>query len=113
LQAAATFLINRPHEVALLSMREQAKLAGVQPITMTRLAQTLGFAGFEELKDLFADSIREKGRSFSSRSMDLLVKQKMIGDAGLISNYIDDVIRHLEQLKGDIPLLALRHQTHA
>jgi hypothetical protein len=107
LQAAATFLIDRPDDVALLSMREQAKIAGVLPVTMTRLAQTLGFPGFDDLKKLFADSMRGRGNSFSSRSVGLLAKQKAVGDAGLVLNYIDVLIGHLERLKEETALHAL------
>ena len=38
LQAAASFVLEHPDDVALLSMREQARRAGVPPVTMTRLA---------------------------------------------------------------------------
>jgi DNA-binding MurR/RpiR family transcriptional regulator len=106
LQAAASFLIDRPEEVALLSMREQARIAGVQPVTMTRLAQRLGFPGFDELKKLFADGVRGRGSSFSSRSLGLLARQKAVGDAGLVSNYIDVLISHLERLKDETALRA-------
>ena len=43
LQTAARFLLGPSKDVALLSMREQAKRAGVPPATMTRLAQRTGF----------------------------------------------------------------------
>ena len=39
LQAGARYVLDRPRDVALLSMREQARQAGVQPATMTRLAK--------------------------------------------------------------------------
>ena len=44
---AAKPLLDHPDDVALLSMRELARRAGVPPATMTRLAQRLGFEGFE------------------------------------------------------------------
>lgn len=106
LQAAASILIDRPEEVALLSMRELARIAGVQAVTMTRLAQALGFPGFDELKKLFADGVRGRDTSFSSRSVDLLARQKAVGDAGLVSSYINVLISHLERLKGETALRA-------
>jgi DNA-binding MurR/RpiR family transcriptional regulator len=107
LQAAARFLIDRPKEVALLSMREQARMAGVQPATMTRLAQTLGFSGYDELKSVFADAIRGDAGSFSSRAISLVAKQRQIGDAGLISDYIDILNSHLTRLKTPSMIRAL------
>jgi hypothetical protein len=39
LQSAARFVLDHPHDVALKSMRDQARAANVKPATMTRLAQ--------------------------------------------------------------------------
>src|SRR5438132_311222 len=47
LQAGARYVLERPHDVALLSMREQARQAGVQPATMSRLAKNLWLAGYD------------------------------------------------------------------
>ena len=47
LQTAARYMLDRPDDVALLSMREQARRAGVPPATMTRLAKRLGLEGYE------------------------------------------------------------------
>ena len=40
LQTAARYVLDCPDDVALLSMREQARRAGVPPATMTRLAES-------------------------------------------------------------------------
>ncbi|EKF17674.1 MurR/RpiR family transcriptional regulator [Nitratireductor pacificus] len=61
LQAAARFILAHPKDVALLSMREQAAKAGVSHSTMVRLAQFVGFERFEELRELYIDSIRHTG----------------------------------------------------
>ncbi len=107
LQEAARFLIDHPKEVALLSMREQARIVNVPPATMTRLAQWFGFSGFDELRALYADAIRADAGSFSSRSRMLVERRKTIGDAGLITEHIDIIISHLERLKSAGPLNAL------
>ena len=59
MQVAARWLIGHPLEVALLSMREQARRAGVPAATMSRIAKRLGFEGFDDLKALHAQLIRE------------------------------------------------------
>src|SRR4051794_25052681 len=58
LQTAARYILDRPSDVALLSMREQARRAGVQPATMTRLAKRLGLEGYDMVRDLYAQAIR-------------------------------------------------------
>lgn len=104
LKVAARFLIDSPTEVALLSMREQARKANVQPATMTRLAQWLGFAGFDELKILYADALRNDAGSFTSRSIQLLERRESRGDLGLITDYVDTTLAYIENLKS--PALA-------
>ena len=54
LQTAARYMLDRPDDVALLSMREQARRAGVPPATMTRLAKRLGLEGYDQVRELYA-----------------------------------------------------------
>ena len=53
LQRAARWLLQHQAALALHSMRTSAREAGVSPATMTRLAQRLGFDGFEALREPF------------------------------------------------------------
>lgn len=53
LRDAARFLLDRPREVALYSMRAAAARAGVHPTSMLRLARELGFDGYDALRDQF------------------------------------------------------------
>jgi hypothetical protein len=65
LQAGARYVLDRPRDVALLSMREQARQAGVQPATMTRLAKRLGMDGYDEVRELYAAAVRDGGLGFA------------------------------------------------
>ncbi|WP_022719323.1 MurR/RpiR family transcriptional regulator [Rhizobium mongolense] len=69
LQQAARHILEHPQEVALVSMRELARNAGVQPSTMTRLAKFLGFSGYEEFRAQHADVIRVNADGFAARAM--------------------------------------------
>ncbi|WP_110685013.1 MurR/RpiR family transcriptional regulator [Salinicola aestuarinus] len=62
LRQAARYILEHPDEVALVSMRELARHAGVKPATMTRLAKFLGLAGYEELRDGYAQAVRLGGQ---------------------------------------------------
>ena len=53
LQRASRWLLQHQAALALHSMRTSAREAGVSPATMTRLAQRLGFDGFEALREPF------------------------------------------------------------
>src|SRR6185312_10070965 len=65
LQMAARYIIDNPQDVALLSMRDQARKAGVQPATMTRLAQYLGLTGYDEIRRQYHDAIRDRSGGFA------------------------------------------------
>ena len=81
MQAAARFIMDQPSEVALLSMREQARKAGVPPATMTRLAQRLGFSGYQDLKDAYVEAVRDNVAWFSGRAVNMLNRREQIGRA--------------------------------
>jgi DNA-binding MurR/RpiR family transcriptional regulator len=72
MQVAARFIMDQPSEVALLSMREQARKAGVPPATMTRLAQRLGFSVIKILKDAYVEAVRNNVPWFSGRAVNML-----------------------------------------
>ncbi|ESY12751.1 MULTISPECIES: MurR/RpiR family transcriptional regulator [unclassified Mesorhizobium] len=69
LQQAARHILEHPQEVALVSMRELARNAGVQPSTMTRLAKFLEFSGYEDFRGHHADVIRVSADGFAARAL--------------------------------------------
>ncbi len=66
LQMAARFVLDHPQDVALMSMREQANRAGVSHSTMMRLARWLGLDGYEGMRRLYAQALRERGEGLRS-----------------------------------------------
>lgn len=85
---AAHYLINNPDEVAFHSMREIARRADVPPVSLVRLAQRLGLAGYSELRQRFIDLARDRQRrdrqsiSRNEQSAKALIKKRG-EDAGL------------------------------
>ena len=61
LQRAARFLIDQPREVGVQSMRALAAKAEVHPNTLVRLAQHLGFDGYEGMRERFRDFMVTEG----------------------------------------------------
>src|SRR3954454_18395550 len=88
MQAAARYVLERPRDVALLSMREQARQADVKPATMTRFAQRLGFDGYDDVRTLYADAIRNDGLGFAGKADAQVARQKRGGDRALASEMI-------------------------
>lgn len=67
LQQAARYVLEHPDEVALVSMRELARHAAVQPATMTRLAKFLGMQGYDELRAHYAAALRRGSDGFAAQ----------------------------------------------
>jgi len=82
-QLAARYIIDEPRDVALLSMRDQARLAGVMPATMTRLAKHLGLEGYDELRRIYAEALRSGHVGFAGKANAQAITQKRKGDDGL------------------------------
>lgn len=57
LARAARYAIDNPEQIALASMRAVAAEVGVAAPTMQRLAQHLGFEGYEPFRDRFRDEL--------------------------------------------------------
>lgn len=98
MQAASRFILDHPNEVALLSMREQARRAGVTAATMTRLAKRLGFSGYDELKAIYADAVRHTTDWFSGRALGMLTRREEVGERGLVSEMAHTLARYVSAL---------------
>jgi len=98
LRAAAQWVLDNPRDVPLLSMREQAKRAGVTPASMTRLAQRMGFDGYEGLRDLYAERLRRGETEFSGRAEALVARRRQDGDGALAFDLAETLERHMAAL---------------
>ncbi|RVC63546.1 MurR/RpiR family transcriptional regulator [Mesorhizobium sp.] len=111
-QMAARYIIDQPHDVALLSMRDQARLAGVQPATMTRLAKHLGLTGYDQLRAIYADAVRSGDFGFAGKADVQAVAQKRKGDHGLARDILRaqaaEIIRLAESQLDPIVSMARR-----
>lgn len=98
LRQAARYLIEHPQEIALNSMRELARNAGVQPATMTRLAKFIGVKGYEDLRLEQARLIRQ-GEGFVHRAIESDRNPVAGSPEGLAQEVLTGISAHLEQLR--------------
>ena len=98
LQTAARYILDFPGDVALLSMREQSKRAGVQPWTMTRLAQRLGLAGYDEVRELYGRAVRDGALGFARRAGTQVLAQRERGDRGLALDILDSTRARIDRI---------------
>jgi DNA-binding MurR/RpiR family transcriptional regulator len=71
-QTASRYLLEHPQDVAVESMRTIAGSAGVQPATMVRLAQSLGFTGWSQLRSTFVEQFRLQPEPYAIRARSLI-----------------------------------------
>ena len=91
LQKAARWAADHPADVCFLSLREQAKRAGVVPPTMTRLAKALGFGSFRAFQDDFRDHVAWARRSQHSTELSGRGRCTMTDDTRLALAYLSRV----------------------
>lgn len=98
LKEAARWVIGHPDDVALLTAREQARRAGVNPATLTRLAQHFGLPGYDDVRKLHAEDVRRHPRSYRGRAEELLVRRDAEGDAALVQDIFGALAHHLRAM---------------
>jgi DNA-binding MurR/RpiR family transcriptional regulator len=98
LKAAAKWIIDNPDEVALLSMREQARRAGISPTTFMRLAQRLDFASYEDIRQAYGEQLRQRPGSFQGRAEELVDYRGRVGDAALATSLVATLRKHLDAI---------------
>ncbi len=98
LQTAGRYVLDRPRDVALLSMREQARQAGVQPATMTRLAKHLGLDGYDDIREMYAAAVRDGDLGFAGKAGAQVVSQKLKGDKALAAEMVRSIGKQIDRL---------------
>jgi DNA-binding MurR/RpiR family transcriptional regulator len=98
LQTAARYVLDRPDDVALLSMREQARRAGVPAATMTRLAKRLGLEGYDEVRALYAGAVRSGVLGFAGKAGEQVHLQSLRGEKALAADMALELSRQLARL---------------
>ncbi|MCB8879903.1 MurR/RpiR family transcriptional regulator [Acidisoma cellulosilytica] len=63
----ADFAVQHPQEIAFGRVAELAKRANVQPSTMIRFAQALGYSGFSDLQLVFQSHARDRWPDYNVR----------------------------------------------
>ncbi|WP_454733118.1 MULTISPECIES: MurR/RpiR family transcriptional regulator [Cupriavidus] len=93
-QAGARYLLDHPQEVPMLSMRKIAADAGVQPATLVRLAQFLGFEGWQGLRELFVASLRGGSQPYAKRARKVVRES---GSTRMLAEMLEVQHRNLER----------------
>jgi len=72
LQQVARHVLDHPNDVVTSSMRTVGTRAGSKPATLVRFAQHLGFAGWPQLKEAFANDMGLGSEAYGARARQLV-----------------------------------------
>ncbi|MBK8084619.1 MAG: MurR/RpiR family transcriptional regulator [Devosia sp.] len=67
LTQVASYALEYPDEIAFGTAASVAQESGVQPSTLVRFSQALGYEGFSDLQDVFRSRLRDKVPSYEER----------------------------------------------
>ena len=100
LRQAAAYALDHPDEFALNTASALARNAEVQPSTLVRFAQTLGFAGFSELQEVFRSRLRNRWPDYSERLRALQENARDSGDpTHLLFGFADSAAASIARLR--------------
>lgn len=96
LRKVASYILDNPNEVGVASARGLARVAGVQPNSVVRLARRLGFAGHDALREVFQDDIRQGASRFPDRAKWLRTLSAEGRLGGLFADMAESAINNIE-----------------
>ncbi len=102
LAQVAAFMLDNPDEVALGTSASIAELAKVQPSTLVRFAQTLGFSGFSDLQALFRERLRGYWPSYGDRVQALRSDDETEASHRLLGRFAGTAISSIERLRDSV-----------
>lgn len=105
LQRIAHFVVENPDDLALETITRLAERAKVQPSSMVRFAQALGYDGFSTMQRLFRSRLIEGSLSYRERIKSLR-HERGDGDReanSILSEFADQGIASLEMLRAGTP----------
>jgi DNA-binding MurR/RpiR family transcriptional regulator len=100
LAQVASFALDNPDEIAFGTAASIAARAEVQPSTLVRLSQALGYQGFSDLQQVFRSRLRERVLNYDERLQQLRAHAIGGSRAGLILHgFLDSAERSLEEAR--------------
>jgi DNA-binding MurR/RpiR family transcriptional regulator len=94
LTQVATYALENPDDIAFGTVATIAQAADVQPSTLVRFAQSLGYQGFSELQEVFQSRLRERVLNYDERIEQLREHTRNSGKAGLVFDGLVDAAEH-------------------
>jgi DNA-binding MurR/RpiR family transcriptional regulator len=84
LTQVASYALENPDEIAFGTAAGVATRAGVQPSTLVRFSQALGYQGFSDLQEVFRSRLRERVPSYDERLQQLRDRGHTATEVGVL-----------------------------
>jgi DNA-binding MurR/RpiR family transcriptional regulator len=84
LTQVATYALENPDEMAFGTVASIAQDADVQPSTLVRFSQNLGYQGFSELQEVFRSRLRDRVLNYDERIEQLKAHTRASGKSGIV-----------------------------
>lgn len=107
-QKAARYVLENPADVGVSTVREIAEAARVKPNTFVRMAQQVGFDGYDDFREPFREAIRRGQVSFPDRARWLQDVRKFGALGALYADQVAAAIRNIEETFAGISAEALK-----
>ncbi|HEX9842122.1 MAG TPA: MurR/RpiR family transcriptional regulator, partial [bacterium] len=109
LQHIGRHAIDHPQEVAMGTVAVLAKRVGVQPSSLVRFAQALGYPGFSDMQQVFRSQLMRQFTSIQERVRTLgrAEAQEAPDARALLRSYVREGVDALERLPASVEAAAL------
>ncbi len=98
----AAYALDNPDEIAFGTAASIAVSAGVQPSTLIRFAQHLGFDGFTSLQVVFRERLRERNSSYEERLNTLRAGEGPAGAHRILDGFLTASRKSLDVMSRSI-----------
>ncbi len=103
LAQVARFAVAHPDEMAFGTAAGIAEQAAVQPSTLVRFAQTIGYQGFSDLQEIFRSRLRERWPDYEERLASLSHQERQQdGGQGILDGFAQAGVTSLMRLRDSI-----------
>lgn len=99
LTQVATFALDNPDDIAFGTAASVAQRSGVQPSTLVRFSQALGYQGFSDLQDVFRARLRDRVPSYEERLKQLREHGGASKSGLLLQGFADAAERSVADLR--------------
>lgn len=99
LTQVAAFAVDNPDEIAFGTVAAIATQAAVQPSTLVRFAQALGYAGFSDMQKVFRSRLRDGVADYRERLDALKARDADAGPLGLLDGFAEAAAFSLDRLR--------------